>query len=333
MIHRALAPYSAPPLPAHPDQLFAVTAFFNPRRFRSRPRLYHAFKKHMEDSGVKLLTVEVAFGDRPFEVTDPFDLWNVQLRTGTELWHKERALNIGLDRVRQIAPKAKYLAWIDADVTFIRPDWVQETIQQLQHHPVIQLFGDVVNLGPEGHVQWTASSTFRAFFWMSQKLDGGKFYEGDDKGGHPGLAWAATSEALDHLGGLIDFCIAGSGDSHMANSLKGHWNRGVGVDFQKDLNGFSEGFVALLRRWGARASDFHANIGFVPGTIAHHWHGKSSERGYKPRMDILQTYKFDPAEDLVKDEQGLWRYLGNKPEMEAAIRRTMILRNEDSIDA
>jgi hypothetical protein len=328
----AHAPYSVAPIQPHPDELHVVTVVFDPRRFHSRYRLYRTFAKHMEDSGAKLLTVEVAFGDRPFEVTTADEPWNLQLRTNVELWHKERALQLGIQRLLQMVPGAKYIAWIDADVTFARSDWAQETMQMLQHHPVLQLFGTTSNLDPQGHVLWTCNSCFREFLEKGYHWGASKLAAGYDTHGHPGLAWAATRQALDTLGGLIDFCIAGSADSHMANALKGNWDRGVGVDSGKDLSNFSEGFRARLHRWGIQAETFHGNVGYVAGHLVHHWHGKSDKRGYKPRMDILEKWKFDPATDLQFDAQGLYQFTGNKPGMEAELKRTMITRNEDSID-
>ncbi len=328
----AHAPYSISPLQPHPDQLFVITPVFNPRRYMSRYRLYRNFAKHMADSGVQLLTVEIAFGDRAFEVTDATNPWNLQLRTQTEMWHKERSINLGIQRLLQMYPFAKYIAWIDADVTFTRPDWAQETLHMLQHHPVIQLFGTTSFLDPNGHVIWTCNSCFREFSEKGYLQGASTLAVEYDTGGHPGLAWAATRSALDHLGNLIDFCIAGSGDSHMANALKGAWDRGVGVDSRRNLDGFSAGFRSRLEGWGHQAAQFGGNIGYVPGNIVHHWHGKSDKRGYKPRMDILQKWQFDPARDLTFDAQGLYRFTGTKPGMEAELKRTMISRNEDSID-
>jgi hypothetical protein len=330
----AHAPYSIVPIQAHPDRLYVVTVIFNPRRFRSRYRLYRTFAKQMEDSGVQLLTVEIAFGDRPFEVTDAFNPWHLQLRTSMEMWHKERAINLGIRQLRKMVAQLKYVAWIDADVTFLNSDWAHETIQMLQHHPVIQLFGVAANLDPDGHVQWTCPSCFREFLFKGYLQGASKLAPEYSTSGHPGLAWAATNQALLELGDLIDTCIAGSGDSHIANCLKGSWNQGVGEDSSATLNLFSKGFQEAIRDWGERAERYAGNVGFVTGTVAHHWHGRSETRGYKNRMDILQKWKFDPSVDLLLDEAsgGLYSFKGNKPGMEAEIKRTMILRNEDGVD-
>jgi hypothetical protein len=43
--------------------------------------------------------VELAFGNRPFEVTDPDNPRHVQVRSGHELWHKENLVNLGVARL------------------------------------------------------------------------------------------------------------------------------------------------------------------------------------------------------------------------------------------
>ncbi len=86
------------PLTAKPDRvdapLYVVTSIVNPWRYRSRWARYFDFARHIKAIGASLLTVEVAYGQREFAVTQggPGEL---QLRTTTELWHKENALQSG----------------------------------------------------------------------------------------------------------------------------------------------------------------------------------------------------------------------------------------------
>jgi hypothetical protein len=66
----------------------------------------------MKASGVVLHTVELAFGERAFEVTSPGDPLQIQLRTNQDMWYKENLQNIA---VRRSAPECQYFAFIDAD--------------------------------------------------------------------------------------------------------------------------------------------------------------------------------------------------------------------------
>jgi hypothetical protein len=308
--------------------LYVVTSLFNPRQFASRYKLYNEFRERMLHAGVKLVTVELAFSDRAAFLSPYRGSENevvISLRSSAELWHKERLLNLGIQRLLQAFPFAQNIAVIDADVTFTRPDWVQATVDALDHYHVVQPFGEASNLDPQGHQMWKCPSAMRRY------CDRGFHQEPpvplwELASGHPGLAWAFRRAALDSLGGLLDVCIAGSADMHMANALMG--------DVQLTMRpGASPAFLAALQRWQARAyRSVRGNVGYVPGTISHHWHGNSGQRGYEKRFDIMAFHQFDPATDIVPDAQGVWQFAGNKPRLADDIRRSLSDRNEDSVD-
>lgn len=305
--------------------LFVITPIFNPHGFKSRARLYRAFKSHMADTGARLLTVEAAFGGGDFEVTDGADPFNVQLRTDAVLFHKERMINIGRQRLLQLVPDAQFIAWIDADVTFGNPDWAGESVHKLMHFQVIQPFATAVNLNSNEDYMWNCPSSLRSFiegrgYHQDPPLPPSYTYKG-----HPGLAWAATRDALDALGGLYDTCVAGSADTVMSNCLKGDWSMYLPAPP-------SNGMAASMRRWAERCdSSIKTRIGFTRGICLHHWHGKSENRGYEKRWSILSFHKFDPHEDLVLDNHGLYRWAGNKPRLEDDIRLSLSSRNEDEL--
>ena len=100
--------------------LHVAVAYSNPMRWASRRVLMNEFREHMRASANVVLHVgELAYGDRPFEVTgdDPQD---VQLRTSHELWHKENILNLVVQR---FPPDWRYGAVIDGDLHMTRRDW------------------------------------------------------------------------------------------------------------------------------------------------------------------------------------------------------------------
>lgn len=299
--------------------LYVVTALFNPWRYRSRISLYRDFEKYVNRSGAKLVTVETAFGDRDYIGTEEYDPTDVRLRTNAELWHKERMLNIGIQRLPH---DWKYVAWIDADVTFSRPDWVEETVQLLQHYQVIQMFSHAIDTGPcHEHIK-THTGIMYAYACGQMHLANNHRYESL----HPGFAWAARREAIHNLGGLFDTAVLGSADRHMALSFieKGH------LAYPK---GISKGYVEQLQLWEDRCKKhIRKNVGHMPGSLMHYWHGKKADRRYQDRWKILVKHKYDPEFDLKLDEQGLYQYTGNKPDMEYDIRRYFMARNEDSID-
>ncbi len=303
----------------------------------------------MEASGANLWTTEIAFGERPFEVTESSNPRHVQFRTVDELWHKENMINLSLAR---LPDDWKYVAWIDADVMFSNPDWVEETIQQLQHYHVVQLFGHAIDLGPDGspitqHRGFAKAWIDGGYKCPNQRtkarieanLRGEKYveepycpypeYPGSAINGsfaHTGYAWAATREFMEATGGLMDFAILGSGDHHMAMAIIGESEKTFPGDIESR-------YEMKCKRWEKRALDFaHRDLGYVPGTITHYWHGKKRDRRYTDRWEILIKNGFDADVDLVRDTQGLWRLTTHNWRLRDEIRSYFRSRNEDSID-
>lgn len=306
------------------ETLYVITPIFNPRKFTSRIKLYHQFEKYIQHCGAKLITVEVAFGNRPFEVTKPYNPYHLQLRSPHEMWHKERAINLGVEHLKQLHPEVKKVAWIDADVAFTNPNWITDTLLALDHYDVVQMFSQATSLGPNHEILWSHESAFK--YWRKRKppVIEGDYPLSELGGGHPGLAWAATIEALEKLGGLMDTCIHGSGDSHMANALRGD----VHAYYLKREP--SAGFNQMLESWADLCNKhIKRNVGVVEGTCNHYWHGNYDNRGYNVRWDIICHHEFDPYVDISLAENGLYQFTGNKPDFEQDLRLSMIARNDD----
>lgn len=317
------------------ETLYVVTGIFNPFRFKSRIDLYHKFAKYIEHCGAVLITVEVAWTGRPFEATKPYHQNHIQLRTEAIMWHKECLINVGIDHVRKTYPDAKKVAWIDADVQFTNPHWVQETLFELDHYDVMQLFSHSQSLSPKHIPQWQNPSIFYNYIHKigySQKPPKSLSYI---YGGHPGLAWAAKLCILEQLGGLMDFCIHGSADTHMAFALMGErkYDAHIEKGELKPDDFTSQGYKDKITDWKTKCDLFvKKNIGYLNGICLHYWHGKSQLRGYKKRYSLIQFHKFDPNVDLVRDSNGLYKWAGNKPDLENDLRLSLLERNEDGTD-
>lgn len=313
------------------DKFHVIAVISNPVRFKSRYELYRKFERHVKCAGANLWTVETAFGERPFEVTESRNPRHIQFRSEDELWHKENMINLA---VMRLPFDWKYVAWIDADIMFNNPDWVEETIQQLQHYHFVQMFGTAIDLGPRGEPLTMHRGFVKAWIELDYKCPNKRAKPGETPyyGGisgsfaHTGYAWACTREAFEHLGGLIDWAILGSADHHMAMALIG--------ESEKTFPGQIDSRYELkIKRWEKRALDYlHRDIGYVPGTITHFWHGKKRDRGYTDRWQILIDNAFDPDKDLMRDSQGIWRLTHNNWRLRDHIRSYFRSRNEDSID-
>ena len=297
------------------DLLHVVTAIANPLRWQSRLALYETFAAHMHASGVHLTVVECAYGDRPHQLAGRAGEHHVPVRARSLVWTKENLLNIG---IASLPEDWKYVAWIDADVLFRRPDWAAETVHALQQYDVVQPWSDCYDLGPNGeHL-----AVHRSFCRVWQ--DGGTLGGNYGVFAHPGYAWAATRHALDQLGGLIETAALGAADHHMALALAGRVHLSM-------PGGISDGYRRPLERWQRRAMQHIAgNVSNVAGTIEHLWHGPKVRRRYVERWDVLTRHRFDPDEDLKRNVWGVLELAGNKPGLARDIDAYFRARSEDS---
>lgn len=293
-----------------------------------------------ESAGVKLITVEQAFGHRPFMVTEKCNPLHVQVRSHEELWLKENLINIGIQRVCDIDPCAREIAWVDADTFPMSTpvDWFEETWHQLQHYEFVQMWEYLINFGPQDQPatgpQMSFMATYAAAGFTVPKERNVKHTLAGHSGmvslGRPGLAWAANLDALNKVGGLIDFCILGSGDWHMAHGLVGAMEQFSG-EFCK-LSDYSK----CLLEWQTKAERWiKRDVGFVPVTVGHWHHGNKVDRKYGDRGHILISNGYNPHTDIKYDGQGLLQLETHEPRqivLRDQIRNYFKTRNEDSID-
>ena len=337
--------------------LHLVLAYNNPFRWESRRRLFNDAARHfLAAANVRVYAVELAYDQRPFEVTTDLhgvpNLTCIQLRSDCEMWHKENLLNIG---VRHFPAGWRYGGYWDADFTCTRHDWALEAIHMLQHHQFVQLFSSYADLTGETPTSWMGHRPYRltsSFAWNylhqqefkdswteRQRRNGG----GDNYGvrlpkgeafpfglppGATGGGWAWRRQAFNTVGGLLETCILGSGDWHMAFGLAELTN--VAAEMKR----CTKPYMSAVLQWQERASKLKLHpgknaIGCIDQFVVHHFHGSKSQRQYGDRWHILRRHSFNPSTDITKDWQGVWRWTGNKPALRDEVRRYFLTRNED----
>lgn len=312
--------------------LHLAAVYSNPFRSRVKRLLFNDFIRHVRTTpNVRLYIVELAYGDRPHEVTGQDTpetqalpgfppIVEISLRTTHELWHKENLIDLGVQR---FPSTAKYGAYSDGDFHYTRHDWALEAIHLLQHYEFVQLFASYVNLSAE-HVPMSYVPSF-ARNYVEDKRQQSPYRAGKAgmEFGSPGGGWAWRMSAFDKVGGMLDTCILGSADWHMAVGLTGE------ADHHPEYKLASDGYLSAIRRWQEKARIIERNIGVVKQHAIHYWHGSKANRGYMTRPKILGRHQFDPATDLKRDWQGVWQLSGNKPRLRDDIRKYWISRNED----
>jgi hypothetical protein len=314
-------------------------------RWRTRRELFNDFRRHMQSLPNVILHVgELAYGDRPFEVTDKTqDPNDVQLRTNDILWSKENVLSLV---IRTFPPGWKYGSWVDGDFCFTRRDVALETIQMLQVHAWCQMFSQYADLsgGATGnaHRIERVNNSF-AYNYIQNgyqlpagfanggwKKTGAEIYYDSVVAGKPtgvgatGGAWAFRRDAFDAVGGMIDKCACGHSDWFSCFGL-------VGEDApDMHIGGYTKDYLDYIRAWQNNAKSIRKNIGYVSGFCTHFFHGPKSLRSYSTRDLILVKHKFAPTFDLVPDWQGVYQIRPDRVGLRDAFRKYFMERNEDA---
>jgi hypothetical protein len=330
-------------VPADLDRFWVITVLSNPIRYKRRYELYWKFAEMCKHAGVNLITVEQAFGDRQFMVTETGNPLHLQLRSFDECWHKENLINLGVKHAETIAPgRVREIAWVDADCRPARSyrDWFEETWHQLQHYQFVQMWENLIDLDYSFNPIGCAQPSFMANYIKYGSPTPEKFRELEKENekeygtstifGRPGLAWAANvSTGWNPVGGLPDFCILGAGDWYAARAL-------IGALKTTEADYINGPYYQKLLQWQERAVRWiKKDVGYVQGLVFHDFHGHKKFRFYGSRGKILANNKYNPDIDIKYDSHGqlqLETWDERQMKLRDDIRAYYRSRNEDSID-
>ena len=279
-------------------------------------------------SQIPLVAVELAYGSKfDLQANDAEIL--IQLPSGAVLWQKERLLNVAL---QALPSSCRKVAWLDCDIFFGSPDWIERANSLLDRFALIQLFRQVHNLGPQwapgedwrSHVQFPQpSAAFSLASGTPAAFCLGRRFGSRNASCATGHAWAARREVLDrHF--FFDASIIGGGDRAMVCAAHGCFDELMKIYFMNEQQrqryiSWAEPYYETIR----------AETAFLDGEIFHLWHGDFVMRKAAERLEGLQPFQFNPYTDIAIGEGGSWRWNSDKPEMHQYVRKYFASRQED----
>lgn len=237
------------------------------------------------------------------------------------IWIKESLINIGF---HQLPPTWQYGAWIDRDVVFCNPNWIQETIEQLQTCDLIQPWRECCFLNdqhehdPLEFGEWRVSKKDFAYSFCSVELSKHEHPSSPPRGyAHPGQAWAIRRDFFEKIGGLYDYSILGGGDGILMYAIQGRIDHpSIQLQGKPAIT-----FVELLA---------DCRIGYIHGLILHYYHGSLAKRRYLSRLDLYRKHNFDPLTFLTRDTNQMLCLTEKGNIMAADIRNYFSSREEDA---
>jgi hypothetical protein len=302
------------------SDLWVITCYFNSCGYKTKRTNYDLFMAGMKAAGANVLVIEMAFGDEEFEL--PAEDSIIQLRGDGQMWQKERLLNIA---AKALPSSCRKIAWFDCDVLMMNSNWLRQTSEALDRFVVLQPFGRCVRL-PQGVRRFDGrggiSWSFGLIYSRMPQLSAADDFLAH---GHTGFAWAARRELFDHCG-LYDVCLTGSGDHLMGHAFAGSSDCLCAAR----LVGGEGPYRSHYLNWAIQAQEVvRGRLGFVPGVLAHLWHGDWVNRRYHDLNNKLRSFDFKPTLHLRHDANGLWEWNDAPAEMREWAQEMFRMRKED----
>lgn len=363
------------------EPLHVVTTVYNPLRLKSRWKNAERAIKHFVGSGAVVTLVEIGFNRRELVFADSgldgkiadcglsggeFKHKYIGLHTKDELWLKESAINIG---VQNLPYGWQQVAWIDADTTFCRPNWVGECIHKLQHGTssdiaFCQMFSHAADLGPNYEILPASYPNAQGVSFIKAWQDGDlkttmtkkiledlKAIGGDIRKLATDFMTLEEDLAGNYYGqdkvkkvwsGLAYACTRKAWDAVGGLPEYALWG---GADWQMahSLIGKSDGMMRgdlhdnykkLAMEWHERCQvSVRRNVVTMDGSILHHWHGRKENRNYNLKHRLMAKWGYDPLRHIKRDASGLPQLHDDGSEMYIQLRDQLRAaarsRNED----
>jgi hypothetical protein len=238
------------------------------------------------------------------------------------LWAKENLINLA---IKNLPDDAEFIAWSDRDIYFLNPLWVEETIEKLKTHDIIQPWSEVLLLNSRHEPDFINTGVKQLNFSFKSKLAAKILYP-NHKGKiatSPGQVWAFNKSFYKKIGKLNDIEIIGGADLIIAVFC-------IINDplFEKDLN--KKTTSKSKKSWIEYKEKFKdIKYSYIDGLIIHYWHGDLKHRKYLQRTEILKNLDYNPEEDISYDEDGVIQFTEKGKRFELPIKEYFQYRKEN----
>ena len=280
--------------------------FFSPAGFQRPKQNFLQIEKSLQKAKIPTFTIECVIGNQTPLLTNP----TLRVRSDSCLFYKEQLYNLLVPKIPEQYTK---LIFIDADIIFDNPHWVDMISKSLDKYDVVQPFENAI---------WTGSyygSTLRVakslFFAIKTNVN-----ENDLPYYHTGFSFAMTRKYLTSIGGFFDKCIIGGGDSSFTSLF-------YKVPLQY---AYAKSIRTEYCTWLENARQVPKKFTYLPMTVTHLYHGSIENRQYIARHQLLDAIEsWDDA--IYTNQDGVYE-LKDK-DMNDIMKRYFVLRREDDVQS
>jgi len=266
----------------------------------ARPREnFMRVKKMLDEAEIPLFTAECIIGNTPQLISEP----TILTRANSSLFYKEQLFNM---LEKKIPSNYTKLIFMDSDLIFTIPNWVDVISEKLNTYSAVQPFSKAKYLDGSENV----------FF---EYISHGKYLDlyGNPPKGHPGFCWGLNRKFLKEIGGFFDKAIIGSGDSAIATIFSPY-----GYDYKSAF--IHDNYL----RWIENTHKKVRSMSYLDIDIYHLYHGSINNRKYTDRHtfpDLLRIKKWEDA--VFVNEYGMYEL--KNPRINKVLKDYFLSRKED----
>jgi hypothetical protein len=229
------------------------------------------FETKLRLAKIPYFSAEMVIGDQPPMLASP----TLCFRSKSSLFYKEALWN----RLEQAIPQQyTKICFLDSDIIFDRPDWLDEISRLLDTHDVVHPFKICHRLNHNFIPELSSSSYLSDIDNMAWK--------------DHGFGWCLTREFFKKIGGFFYKCVMPNGDHYFRIAL-------VQENVQTHPSIHDEIIEYKTKFIGAKYT-------YLESTISHLYHGTFIKRSYDQFNKILDMIKPDWSAVFLLNADGFW---------------------------
>jgi len=292
-----------------------LIAFYNPARFKRILTNALYVINMLNEKKIPVFIIECVFHKNKQQIPNA----TLVVKSNSYMFYKEQLLN----KLETIVPE-KYtkLVFLDADVIFDTPDWVDQISTSLEKYDVIQPFSQSCWLTPDNTRIYSKKNSYAHAIIRKMPINKATVHDY-----HPGFAWAMKRDIFRKIGGFFPRSIIGGGDVTFVLNLFPFKLSDDFFYYIVDQN-FGKFIIEAWREYNANFKTVNPRLGYLSNRAFHLFHGVKEHRQYVSRyQDIYNVLKGTWNDEINVNSDGLFEF--KRPEDNSIVLKYFKSRNED----
>jgi hypothetical protein len=234
------------------------------------------FENKLRAAKIPYFSAEMVIGDQPPMLASP----TLRFHSKSALFYKEALWN----RLEQAIPEQyTKICFLDSDIIFDRPDWLDAISELLDSHDMVHPFETMSFLDIDYNIISSRKSNIC-----------------DTNSWAIGYGYAIKRLFFKNINGFFDKAILGSGDTYLSMCIKCKNDKEIYI---LTINKYLSSQIIIYKE---KFQSFNPKVTYLPCNIYHLYHGSIIQRNYDSRYKNINLDNWDSIFQLNSD--GFWEF-------------------------